>query len=109
LGPVKIYGQGKNLFVSWGSTKGAIIDSLPHLKNYRFLQISYISPFPKEQVLKEIKRAKKVVLVENNLTGLLGDVIAEQTGFIIKDKVLRYDGRPFTSEYIIHEIRFPKH
>ena len=109
LEPVRVFGRGPNLIISWGSAKGAIIDSLPRLKNYRFLQISYISPFPKEQVLKEIKRAKKVVLVENNLTGLLGDVIAEQTGFIIKDKVLRYDGRPFTSEYIIHEIRFPKH
>ena len=69
-------------------------------------------PFPKEEVLKEIKKslpagrqAKKIILVENNSTGLLGDVIAEQTGFIIKNKILRYDARPFTVEYLIDKIK----
>ncbi|MEK9134761.1 MAG: 2-oxoacid:acceptor oxidoreductase family protein [Patescibacteria group bacterium] len=111
LNPVSIYGKGRNLIIGWGSTKGAIIDALPKLKNFRFLQISYLMPFPKEEVLKEIKKslpagrqAKKIILVENNSTGLLGDVIAEQTGFIIKNKILRYDARPFTAEYLINEI-----
>lgn len=69
------------------------------------MQISYFAPFPKEKVAAEIKKAKKIVLVENNSTGLLGDVIAEQTGFIIKNKVLKYDARPFTPEYLISEIK----
>ena len=103
--PVSVYGKGKNLIISWGSTKGAIVDAVPQLKDFRFLQISYIAPFPKEEVLKEIKKSKRVVLVENNATGLLGDVIAEQTGRIIKDKVLKYDGRPFTPEILIGEIK----
>lgn len=102
--PVSVYGKGKNLIIGWGSTKGAIIDVLPELKNYRFLQISYVSPFPKKQVIKEIKKSKKIILVENNVTGLLGDVIAEQTGFIIKNKILRYDARPFTVEYLMNKI-----
>jgi len=102
--PVSLYGKGKNLIIGWGSTKGAIVDALPEIKNYRFLQVSYMSPFPKEQVLKEIKKSKKVVLVENNVTGLLGDVIAEQTGFIIKNKILKYDARPFDTEFLIKKI-----
>ncbi|MDO8663711.1 MAG: 2-oxoacid:acceptor oxidoreductase subunit alpha [Candidatus Wildermuthbacteria bacterium] len=106
--PVSVYGKGKNLIIGWGSTKGAIIDALPELKNYRFLQISYISPFPRKQVIKEIKKSKKIILVENNVTGLLGDIIAEQTGFIIKNKVLKYDARPFTVEYLINKIRTMK-
>ncbi|MFH1575529.1 MAG: 2-oxoacid:acceptor oxidoreductase subunit alpha [Candidatus Nealsonbacteria bacterium] len=104
LCPVSIYGKGKNLLVGWGSTKGAILDALPKLKGFRFMQISYLSPFPKEKVLKEIKSSNKVVLVENTATGLLADVIAEQTGYIIKDKVLRYDARPFTSEFLIGKL-----
>lgn len=105
LNPVAVFGKGSNLIVSWGSTKGAIIDALPKLKNFRFLQISYLMPFPKEEVLREIKKSKKIILVENNATGLLGDVIAEQTGFIIKNKILKYDARPFTAEYIIKAIK----
>jgi len=105
LNPVNIYGKGKNLMIGWGSTKGAILDSLSRLGDFRFLQISYITPFPKKAVEKEIKKSKRVVLIENNATGLLGDIIAEQTGFIIKEKVLKYDARPFVPDDIIKKIK----
>lgn len=104
LNPVSIYGSGKNLIISHGSTKGAIIDALPELPEFRFLQISYLSPFPKEKVAKEIKKAKKVILVENSASGALADVIAQNTGFQIKDKILKYDGRPFTPDFLIEKI-----
>ena len=105
LKPVTVFGEGQNLIVSWGSTRGAIMDALPKLKKFRFLQISYLSPFPKELVSRELKKSKKIILVENNATGLLGDVIAEQTGFMIKDKVLKYDARPFVPEDIIKKLK----
>ncbi|UZE93448.1 MAG: 2-oxoacid:acceptor oxidoreductase subunit alpha [Candidatus Nealsonbacteria bacterium] len=108
LNPVSIYGKGKNLIIAWGSTKGAILDSLPELKSFRFLQVSYISPFPKKVIENEIKKSKRVVLVENNATGLLGDIIAEKTGFIIKEKILKYDARPFVSDYIINKVKKKK-
>jgi len=104
LNPVSVYGKGENLIISWGSTKGAILDALGHLNDFRFLQVSYISPFPKERVKEEIKKSKKIILVENNATGLLGDVIAEKTGVIIKNKVLKYDARPFTLEILAEQI-----
>ena len=105
LNPTTVYGRGQNLLISWGSTKGAILDALPSLKNFRFLQISYLNPFPQEKILKEIKKSKKVFLVENSATGLLADVIAEKTGRIIKDKILKYDARPFSSQDIIKNIK----
>ncbi|MFH1509876.1 MAG: 2-oxoacid:acceptor oxidoreductase subunit alpha [Candidatus Nealsonbacteria bacterium] len=105
LNPVTIYGKGKNLIVGWGSTKGAIVDALPELEDFRFLQVSYINPFPKEIVKKEIEKSDKVVLIENNATGLLGDIITEQTGLDVQKKILKYDGRPFTADYIIREIK----
>ncbi|RLG16446.1 pyruvate ferredoxin oxidoreductase [Nanoarchaeota archaeon] len=97
--PVKVYGRGRKLIVSWGSTKGAILDAIKG-RDYKFMQICYLSPFPSKEVLKELKRAREVVLVENNATGLLADVIREQTGFEIKRKILKYDARPFTPEYL---------
>ena len=105
LKPTSVYGKGKNLLIGWGSTKGAILDSLSELKDYRFLQVSYISPFPRKAVEREIKKSKKVILVENSSTGLLADIIAEKTGIIIKEKILKYDGRPFSPEDIIKKIK----
>ncbi len=105
LQPVQTYGQGKKLIVGWGSTKGAILDSLADLPDYRFLQISYLSPFPSQQVMAELKKAKEVVLVENNVTGLLGQIIREQTGVAIDKKILKYDARPFTPEDIIQKVK----
>ena len=105
LNPVSVYGKGRNLIISHGSTKGAILDALRQLNNFRFLQISYLRPFPKERVSKEIKKSKRVILVENSAKGGLADVIAEQTGLMVQDKVLKYDARPFTPEFLVGEIK----
>lgn len=105
LNPVSIYGEGDNLIIGWGSTKGVILDALKELDNYKFLQISYIVPFPKKEVIREIENSKKVVLVENNATGLLGDIIAEQTGHIIENKILKYNARPFVPSDIINKLK----
>ncbi len=104
LKPVSVYGEGKNLIIGWGSTKGAIVDSLKKIENFRFLQISYICPFPTEIVKKEIENSDEIILIENNVTGLLGDIIAEQTGKIIEKKILKYDARPLTSEEIVMKV-----
>ena len=99
-----IYGKGSNLIVSFGSTKGAIIDAINKLKGWKFLQIKYLAPFPKE-IVKYLKKAKKVVLVENDATGMLADIIREQTGFEIKNKLLKYDARPFTAKDIVEGLK----
>ena len=47
------------------------------------------------------------ILVENNATGMLADLIAEKTGVFIEDKnkILRYDGRPFLCDELNKEIK----
>ena len=124
----KIYGNrnSKNIVVSWGSTKGAILDAIAPcsletrdglkksskgviidtIKNLdcEFLQILYIEPFP--EIKKELE-GKNIILIENNSTALLGNLIAEKTGIFIdnKNKILRYDGRPFLRDELREEIR----
>ncbi len=103
--PLTIYGKGRTTIISWGSTKGAILDTMRDLRNVKFVQINYISPFPSKQISKILKSSKKVILVENNVTGQLGDVIAEKTGFMIKNKVLKYDSRPLTKDWLLPKLR----
>lgn len=101
----KIYGNknSKNVVVSYGSTKGAILDSIKNL-DVKFLQVLYIEPFP--EIKKEIE-GKNLILVENSATGQLAELITEKTGIFIEDKnkILRYDGRSFLSDELCEEIK----
>ncbi|MER3468687.1 MAG: 2-oxoglutarate ferredoxin oxidoreductase subunit alpha [Thermoflexus sp.] len=96
--------------VGWGSTKGAILDALEELSafnglTFNFLQIRMMRPFPAEPVAAILRRARRAILIENNYSGQLGDLIREQTGFRIPQKVLKYDGRPFTVNEILEGVR----
>jgi len=101
---VVVYGNGKKLLISWGSTKGAIIDALPKLQGWKFLQIIYFSPFPKEEVRREMEEAEEIVAIENNSTGQMVSIIKENTGLDVNRTILKYDGRPFTPLEIVKEV-----
>ncbi len=100
-----VYGnkESKNVIVSWGSTKGAILDAIKCV-NVCFLQIKYLEPFPKE--VKKFLEGKNLILVENNSTGQLADIIGEKIGVLIEDdeRILRFDGRPFLADELKKEI-----
>ena len=101
----EVYGneRSKNVIISWGSTKGAILDSIRDL-DVCFLQIKYLEPFPKE--IKKYLNGKNLILVENNSTGQLADIIREKTGVLIEDdkRILKADGRPFLADELRKEI-----
>jgi len=102
----KIFGNknSKNLIVSWGSTKGAILDAISGL-NCKFLQVLYIEPFPK--IENELEKARKILVVENNASSPLSDLIAEKCLIKIKNenKILKYDARPFLGDELAVEIK----
>ena len=102
---IKIYGKkdSKNLIIGWGSTTGAIIDSIQDL-DAKFLQVIYMKPMS-NNIKKEMEKAKKIILVENNVTGQLGRLIREKTGIKIEKRILKYDGRPFKSDELKTEIK----
>lgn len=101
----KLFGKGKNLIISWGSTKCAILDAIEGL-DAKFLQILYLSPFPKD-IKRFIDEARNVFVIEQNTTSQLSKLISQNTGYIASDKnkILKFDGRPFTPSEIIHELK----
>ncbi|MBI3623943.1 2-oxoacid:acceptor oxidoreductase family protein [Candidatus Pacearchaeota archaeon] len=101
---IKIHGKkdSKNLIIGWGSTRGAILDAVKGL-DFKFLQVIYMKPLS-DKIKQEIEKSKKVVLVEQNLTGQLGRLIREKTGIKIEKRILKYDGRPFTSDELRKEL-----
>ncbi|MSQ27534.1 MAG: 2-oxoacid:acceptor oxidoreductase subunit alpha [Dehalococcoidia bacterium] len=89
--------------VGWGSTRGSILDAMSLLREREgitanFVQVRLLRPFPVEEVSEILKRAKRTLLVEENYQGQLGDVIAAKTGFTVGQRLVKFDGRPFSEE-----------
>jgi len=72
----------------------------------KFLQVLYLKPLS-DEIKKHMKQAKKIILIENNVTGQLGRIIREKTGISIpeKNRILKYDARPFTCDELNLEIK----
>ncbi len=95
---VKVYGdkKSKNIIICWGSVKGAVLESLKHLKKpAKVVQPLWLEPLDTGKIKSYLKGAKKIIDVEGNITAQLSSLIREKTGIEIKNKILKYDSRPF--------------
>ena len=105
----KLYGSSKaNItFVSFGSTKQAVLAAIKNLSQSG-LEVNFLHffrPWPFPQEAKEVlRRAEKIVDVENNSTGQLAKLIRMETGITVDQKILKDDGRPFFSNEIIDQL-----
>jgi 2-oxoglutarate ferredoxin oxidoreductase subunit alpha len=97
-------GEADVTFVTWGSPKEAVLEVLELLAKdgvkADLLQIVYMIPFHTDEVTKILKKAKRVIGVEQNSEAQLCALIREKTGYLIDEKILKYSGRQFTA----HEI-----
>ena len=93
-------------FVSWGSTYGPLREAVDRLNGAQpdranLLQFADLWPFPAEAANTAFDASRRLVVVENNATAQLATLIRSQTGRQMDGAILRYDGRPFTPEYIV--------
>ncbi|MFD1777976.1 2-oxoacid:acceptor oxidoreductase subunit alpha [Fredinandcohnia salidurans] len=93
------------LVVGFNSTRGAIEEAMTRLENdgikVNHAQVRLIHPFPTEEMLPLIQSAKKVLVVENNATGQLANIMKMNVGHADKiTNFLKYDGNPF----LPHEV-----
>jgi len=95
--------------VSWGSTKGAILDAMDALKaegiEAGFLQIRLASPFPTADVTGILSSARALVGVEMNYSGQMADLIREKTGIAIQQRIVKYNGRPMSCEEVYDALK----
>ena len=94
------------LLIGVTSTNGAIEEAREELeaqgKKVNHLQLRLLSPFPTEALAPYINGAKKVLIVEEDLTAQLHELFA--INFACHDKLLsllQYDGTPFLASTIV--------
>ena len=101
--------DSENIVLSWGSPKGAIIESLNLLKNegfsLSFMQVRMIHPLPAAYVLKVLEGKKMIIDIEDNYSGQLGGIIKEKTGIAPNFHILKYTGRPMTTTEVYNALK----
>ncbi len=98
------------LIVGMGSTGGTIDQARIRLDGEgiktNHMTVRQLHPFPVEEVLPELKKAKKVLVLENNATGQLASLIKQNIGYHDKIvNVLKYDGNPFLPSEVYNECK----
>ncbi len=106
--PPKLIGNNdyKTLIICWGSTFNIVTEAVETLKNkdIAVLHFSWVFPFP-ENILEYLNKAMNVIIVENNASAQFAQLITLSTGYSIHNKVLKYNGLPFSVEEVITEIQ----
>jgi 2-oxoglutarate ferredoxin oxidoreductase subunit alpha len=94
--------------MTWGSNYGAAAEAVARLSQAdtpaRLVHLAEVWPFPRQAVTQALQGIKKLVLVEANATGQLGRLLRQETGLTADRLILRYDGLPFTPEYILRGL-----
>ena len=95
--------------ISWGSTKGPIIDAQSMLKkegiDIGFIQIKLLHPFPTEYIQSLLKDAKVLIDIEANHSGQLGKIFKQNISRDIDYYILKYTGRGMTSTEIYDSLK----
>ena len=101
---VKVYGKksASCALLCWGSNKGVCIELAESL-GLKVIQPVVLSPFPVKQFREALKGTKKIIVVENNATAQLLRLI-NAYGFNADEKILKYDGRPFSLDELEKEV-----
>lgn len=96
----------KFLLIGWGSTRNIVEEALKQIREPRlgFLYFKQVYPLPRE-MMGYLINAQKIITIENNASGQFANLIKRETGFDIKYKILKYDGRPFSVEEVTARIK----
>jgi len=109
--PPALYGpeQADFTFVGWGSTYGPLREAVDRLNaqgtRANMLHIVDVWPFPAESTAPMLAAARRTIAVEGNYSGQMADLIRMATGHQVADRILKYDGRPLSPEYILENVK----
>ncbi len=101
---VKVFGDrnSKIALLCWGSNKGVCMEAAGKL-GLKVIQVLVLSPFPEKKVKDALQGVERLLAVECNSTGQLAR-LAGFYGVKTDERILKYDGRPFSVEDLMAEL-----
>ncbi|PWJ95495.1 2-oxoglutarate ferredoxin oxidoreductase subunit alpha [Oceanotoga teriensis] len=95
----------KNLIISWGSNYNSVKEALKKSKIKNTSMLHFTQLYPLNNKVKDLlKKAEKIIVVENNATGQFANLLKLETNINIDNRILKYDGMPFSVEELIKKI-----
>jgi len=95
--------------VGWGSSFGALHEAMGLLRqqglSINLVHFTEIWPLPAQETADLLGVDRKIYVAENNATGQFARLLNSETGIKISGNILKYDGRPFTPQYIIERLK----
>jgi len=93
------------LMISWGSTRNIIKEAVEKSgkKEVACLHFRQVYPLPSNTV-ELLKKAKKRIVIEGNAAGQFANLIKLITGIECEQKVLKYNGLPFSVEEVLQYV-----
>ncbi|WEU40696.1 MAG: 2-oxoacid:acceptor oxidoreductase subunit alpha [Candidatus Odinarchaeum yellowstonii] len=105
--PPELHGaeQYKYLLIGWGSTYNSIIEALKNLNRKDAALLFFKQAYPVHSITsKYLEKAEKIIFIENNATCQFGRLIQQATGYKSENRILKYNGLPFTVEELVEKI-----
>ncbi len=95
------------VILGFGSTFGVIKEAveLNPKDKIGFIHLPQVWPFPSGEITGLLKKAKKIITVENNATGQLAKLLRRETGIKADNSILKFDGRPFDLDLLLQKLK----
>lgn len=99
--------RADTVFFCFGSVLGPLRECLEEINDPKLamVHLSQVWPINSQKINALVKKKKRVFSVENNAEGQLAKLLRRETGISVNGSILKYDGRPFTLESLIKQIK----
>jgi 2-oxoglutarate ferredoxin oxidoreductase subunit alpha len=105
--PPVLYGKEdcEVLLVGWGSTYHPLEEARKELDRDELGFLHFQQLYPLHPDTEKYLADKKTVIYENNIKGQLANLLKIEVGVDIQERVLKYNGMPFSVEEVLRSIK----
>ncbi len=100
--------DAKTILICWGSTYGPCREAVEQLNleghAAAMLHFSQVWPLDPKICKEFLENSRRAIVIEGNYTGQFASILREQQIIGDHELITRYDGLPFTAEYIVTEV-----
>lgn len=98
--------KAKIILIGFGSTYGVLKETCEALgPEFGFVHFLQVWPFPSQDSELLLEAKNKIFTVENNAGAQLAKLIMRETGIKVNGSILRFDGRPFNTDYLVERVK----
>ncbi|MGC8478875.1 MAG: 2-oxoacid:ferredoxin oxidoreductase subunit alpha [Candidatus Micrarchaeia archaeon] len=100
--------DAKIALLVWGATTGAAQDALEDLEkagiNAKVVQVKMFNPYP-SRLIRTLLEGAKIIDIESNYEAQASSLLAEHTGIMTENYILKWTGRAITRDEIANGVK----